>query len=69
LFASRSPRERAFGNQLDNVAMRQTLREALGIRHWALPACAETRGETAGAPQRTAALPTLPHYRISELPH
>ena len=28
-----------------------TLREALGIGHWALPACAETPGVTAGAPQ------------------
>jgi len=38
--------------QFDNAAMRQvTLREALGIGHWALPACAETPGVTAGAPQ------------------
>ena len=47
--------------------MRQTLREALGIGHWALPACAETPGVTAGAPQRMARLPTLPHCRIATL--
>jgi len=44
-----------------------TLREALGIGHRALPACAETLGVTAGAPQRMARLPTLPHCRISKL--
>jgi hypothetical protein len=44
-----------------------TLREALGIGHRALPACAETLGVTAGAPQRMARLPTLPHYRIATL--
>jgi len=42
-----------------------TLREALGIGHRALPACAETLGVTAGAPQRMARLPTLPHCRIA----
>ena len=48
--------------------MRQlTLREALGIGHWALPACAEPIGVTAGAPQRMARLPTLPHCRIASL--
>ena len=44
-----------------------TLREALGIGHRALPACAETLGVTAGAPQRMARLPTLPHCRIHKL--
>jgi len=45
--------------------MRQlTLREAMGNGHWALPACAEIPRVTAGAPQRMARLPTLPHYRI-----
>jgi hypothetical protein len=53
--------------QFENAVMRQTLREALGIGHWALPACAETLGVTAGAPQRMARLPTLPHYRIDKL--
>jgi hypothetical protein len=33
----------------------------------ALPACAETLGVTAGAPQRMARLPTLPHCRIASL--
>jgi hypothetical protein len=55
--------------QFGNAAMRQTLREALGIGHWALPACAEPPGVTAGAPQRMARLPTLPHCRITKLPH
>jgi hypothetical protein len=55
--------------QFENAVMRQTLREALGIGHWALPACAETLGVTAGAPQRMARLPTLPHCRILKLPH
>jgi hypothetical protein len=50
--------------------MRQlTLREALGIGHWALPACAETLGVTAGAPQRKARLPSLPHCRIDFVPN
>jgi len=55
--------------QFDNAVMRQTLREASGIGHRALPTCAETRGVTAGAPQRKARLPTLPHCRIAKLPH
>jgi hypothetical protein len=56
--------------QFGNAAVRQlTLREALGIGHWALPACAETPGVTAGAPLRRARLPTLPHCRIAKLPH
>jgi len=55
--------------QCGNAAVRQTLREALGIGHSALPACAETRGVTAGAPQRMARLPSLPHCRITKLPH
>jgi len=33
----------------------------------ALPACAETPGVTAGAPQRMARLPPLPHCRITAL--
>jgi len=45
--------------------MWQTLREALGIRHWSLPACAETPGVTAGAPLRMARLPSLPHLQIA----
>jgi hypothetical protein len=53
--------------QFENAAMRLTLREALGIGHWALPACAETLGVTAGAPQRMARLPTLPHSLIDKL--
>jgi hypothetical protein len=54
--------------QFENAAMRQlTLREALGIGHWALPACAEPLGVIAGAPQRKARLPTLPHCRILKL--
>jgi len=55
--------------QCGNAAMRQTLREASGIGHRALPTCAETRGVTAGAPQRKARLPTFPHFRISALSH
>jgi hypothetical protein len=56
--------------QFGNAVMRQlTLREALGIGHWALPAFAETLGVTAGAPQRRARLPSLPHCRIFKLPH
>jgi hypothetical protein len=47
--------------------MRQTLREALGIGHWALSACAETPGVTAGAPLRKARLPTFPNCRIAKL--
>ena len=35
----------------------------------ALPACVETVGVTAGAPQRMARLPSLPHCRIASLPH
>jgi len=46
-----------------------TLREALGIGHRALPACAETLGVTAGAPQRMARLPTLPHCHIAAFPN
>jgi hypothetical protein len=50
--------------------MRQlTLRETLGIGHWALSACAETLGVTAGAPQRKLRLPSLPHCRIAKLPN
>jgi len=49
--------------------MRQlTLREALGIGHKALPACRESLGVTAGAPQRTAApsyIAALPHCQIA----
>jgi len=55
--------------QFASAAMRQTLREALGIGHWALPACAEPLGVTAGAPLRMARLPKLPHCRIIKLPH
>jgi hypothetical protein len=55
--------------QFANAVVRLTLREAMGIGHRALPTCAETRGVTAGAPQRRARLPTLPHYRTTELPH
>lgn len=45
--------------------MRQlTLRETLGIGHWALSARAELLGVTAGALQRMARLPSLPHCRI-----
>ena len=45
--------------QLASAVMRQCWK-----RGRALPACAETPGVTAGAPQRKARLPTLPHYRI-----
>jgi hypothetical protein len=47
--------------------MWQTLREALGKGHWALPACAEAPGVTAGAPLRKARFPPLPHCRINKL--
>ena len=51
--------------QFANAAVRQlTLREALGIGHWALPACTEPPGVTAGAPLRKARLPTLPHCQM-----
>jgi hypothetical protein len=55
--------------QCGSAVVRQTLREALGIGHWALLACAEPLGVTAGAPLRKARLPSLPHYRIATLPH
>jgi len=50
--------------QFVSSAMRQCRK-----RGRALPACAETPGVTAGAPQRMARLPTLPYYRIAALPH
>jgi len=50
--------------QFDSAAMRQCRK-----RGRALPACAEPLGVTAGAPQRMARRPTLPHYRITKLPH
>jgi len=48
--------------QCGSAAVRQCLK-----RGRALPACAETLGVTAGAPQRKARLPTLPHCRIASL--
>jgi len=48
--------------QFDSAAMRQCRK-----RGRALPACAEPLGVTAGAPQRMARLPTLPHYQIAAL--
>jgi hypothetical protein len=50
--------------QFGNAAMRQCRK-----RGRALQACAEPPGVTAGAPQRMARLPTLPHCRITKLPH
>jgi hypothetical protein len=53
-------------SQFGNAAMRQTLREALGIGQWALPACAVTPSVSA---QAGNARPRFLHCRIAALPH